>query len=434
MKRILDKNPEKNYQIVANMPFLGLSGIEIDSCYKLEADPGEYFFEVHPASDRDQHCPICGSTSYTKEGTARPRIVYDLPIDKKQTRIKAKMVRYKCKVCGCRFSHRYEELVPNKMLSVRLYKYLQHRVFFTSMRELETQYNVDISTMMDILEETGNALDSERLIKAPLCLGIDRISIKTQECYVFTDAKSGKIIDISKNISPECLISVLERIGDRKTVKIVIMDMAVDCDSVLNTYFPNARLVIDKAHMIKKLTPMFAEVYSEILNNLEEINKNVSNERERQRRDRIIKRARTHAYVFEFQSFINPKPSVDTEEIEYIERKIPEIKIFQHWMVNLLQIYTDMDNSLTNDALEDWITSVKQESIIHKIKGAENLSEIVMQCKEKVCNYLQDKHRIDNYSYTDIEKKINLITQNGGSRKFNSIRFKLLFSDHDYWS
>ena len=432
MKKITEKHPMESYREVHPVPVLGLTGVELDACYQSQVDPLDYYFEVHPSDSNGQICPVCGTTSFTKEGVSKPRIVHDLLISGRPVRIRAKVPRYKCKGCGYRFNHQYEAFLPDKQLTVRLNETLQYEVFSNSLKQLEKRYYVNISTLMEILNDAGRAWDNARSVTAPFHLGIDRTMIKEQPCYILTDVDSCKIIEITEDDSVLALDSALSRIKDPERVHSVITDMDADCDDILHSHFPNAKLVVDRIHFMKTLSNDFSSVYQKLLDQLEIANQNLSDKKQRGKIMKDLKKARIHDYLFRFSDDANQKLPVDLEEADDLCRKFPELDTLHLCMNKLKKIYIATNCSNALEKLERCLVFIKQSALLNEMSEMEVIVKKVIQSKEKIGNYFLPDQRINNHACLSLEAQIQKITRNGGSRKFDSIRYKLLFANREH--
>lgn len=96
----------------------------------------------------------------------------------------------------------------------------------------------------------------------PKTIGIDEHSWKRNKIRGYTEFASiivnydrKKVFDLVEGKTSACLHDSLQNIPGRENVKNVILDM---CDSFKNftvSFFPNARLVADKFHVLRLITP-----------------------------------------------------------------------------------------------------------------------------------------------------------------------------------
>lgn len=92
----------------------------------------------------------------------------------------------------------------------------------------------------------------------PTTLGIDEHFFTRRRGYpeyvtVFTDLNKRKLFEVGSSKVKKRLIEQVEHIPGRENVKIVCIDLAPGYRSLVKEFFPNARIVADKFHVIKLL-------------------------------------------------------------------------------------------------------------------------------------------------------------------------------------
>lgn len=92
----------------------------------------------------------------------------------------------------------------------------------------------------------------------PTTLGIDEHFFTRRRgfpeyCTVFTDLNKHKLFEVAQTKSKKHLIEQLKQIPGREKVKIVCIDLAPGYRSFVKEFFPNAKIVADKFHVIKLL-------------------------------------------------------------------------------------------------------------------------------------------------------------------------------------
>jgi transposase len=72
---------------------------------------------------------------------------------------------------------------------------------------------------------------------------------------LFADLKSRKVFEVAHGKDHVSLTKQLEDIPGRENVKVVVIDMSSTYKSFVRKFFPNARLVADKFHVMHLFTP-----------------------------------------------------------------------------------------------------------------------------------------------------------------------------------
>jgi len=90
-------------------------------------------------------------------------------------------------------------------------------------------------------------------------LAIDEVAFSKGELYTILSNKSGgskkgTLVAIIKGTKSQDIITVLERLPNRDSVKEVTLDMAPNMGLAIKTMFPNAQQVSDRFHVIQLIT------------------------------------------------------------------------------------------------------------------------------------------------------------------------------------
>ena len=102
--------------------------------------------------------------------------------------------------------------------------------------------------------------------ECPKIMGIDehRFSKKKGYATTITDLKKHKVFDITLGRSQKSLNSYLLKLKGREKVQMINMDLSETYRSIARQYFPNAKIVTDRFHVIKLVNHHFLEQWKEI--------------------------------------------------------------------------------------------------------------------------------------------------------------------------
>jgi transposase len=100
----------------------------------------------------------------------------------------------------------------------------------------------------------------------PLVLGIDEHFFSRRHGYAttFCDLKNHKIHDVVLGRSEAALESYLARVEGRSRVQVVCIDRAATYRALARKYFPQARIVADRFHVIRTVNHHFLACWKEI--------------------------------------------------------------------------------------------------------------------------------------------------------------------------
>ncbi len=109
------------------------------------------------------------------------------------------------------------------------------------------------------------AADRESL-PAPLVFGIDEHTLRKGQRFAttFCDLRNYKVFDIVPGKSEKDLERFLSRLQGREKVRIVCIDLSSSYRSIVKKWFPNARIVADRFHVIGLIQHHFMKLYRQI--------------------------------------------------------------------------------------------------------------------------------------------------------------------------
>jgi transposase len=100
----------------------------------------------------------------------------------------------------------------------------------------------------------------------PTVLGIDEHFFSKKDGYAttFCNLRKHKIFDIVKGRSARDLAAYLDQLPGKDKVKVVCIDLSSSYRQLIKRYFPNARIVADRFHVVRLMLHMCMQTYQEI--------------------------------------------------------------------------------------------------------------------------------------------------------------------------
>jgi transposase len=116
-------------------------------------------------------------------------------------------------------------------------------------------------------EFTGRKARERESLQCPQILGIDehRVHRGMPFATTFCDLKNRRIFDIVPGRSGSELAAFLGRLQGREKVKVVCIDLSSSYRALVRRWFPNARLVADRFHVIRVLQHHFMDLARQIV-------------------------------------------------------------------------------------------------------------------------------------------------------------------------
>lgn len=176
--------------------------------------------------------------------------------------------KYRCKDCGRRFWQRFPGILPRK----RATEAFRRSVFVAhwdgvNRSRLGEREQIGSATVERWFQDYLRREDSERKGAAcPRVLGIDEHFFSRKDGYAttFCDLRSHTIFDVVLGRSEAALEEYLAKLAGKEQVRVVCMDLASVYRALVHKYFPNARIVADRFHVIRLINHHFLACWREI--------------------------------------------------------------------------------------------------------------------------------------------------------------------------
>jgi transposase len=212
-------------------------------------------------------CPHCRSGDLRKKDRYRRHIRHE-SVGLRQVTLVIEGVKYQCRSCQRYFRQRFPGLLPYRRATEALRKevYTLHREGVSQV-DLGRRYRMSGSTVERWFHECYERDDRElRQRDCPQVLGIDEHSFSSRQGYAttFCDLRKHKVFDVVKGKSAASLHDYLMSLTGRDKVRVVCMDMSVTYRSIIRKYFPNAKIVADRFHVVRLLGHMFLKTCQQI--------------------------------------------------------------------------------------------------------------------------------------------------------------------------
>ena len=238
---------------------------------------GNYLVKVFKGFLKSNYCtcPHCNSKNIVKNGLRYRKIKY-IPIQNYNVELHLTVQRHICKDCRKTFSPSTNIVSDNSNISNNL-KYtialeLKENVSLTSIAK---RYNVSVTSVQRIMDDCYSdfKVNKEHL---PEAVCIDEFkSVKNIDgamSFVFADYHSKNIIDIIEDRRLHSLTEYFSRFSleARNNVKYICMDMYTPYISLVNSIFPDAKIVIDKFHIVNLVNRAFNQTRISIMNSTQD--------------------------------------------------------------------------------------------------------------------------------------------------------------------
>jgi transposase len=207
-------------------------------------------------------CPRCATPS-TSVYDHRWVTLKDEPLRTRLTILRVRKRRFSCRTCKKPFT----EPLPGVRKGYRTTERYRRRLLwacetFSDLKSVRQTYRCSSGLVYRILYEQLELKRRTRLYPWPTKVGIDEHLFKhdfrlEQRRFVtmIVDHKNKRLMELVEGKSKAELCAALDYIPGRENVRWVSLDMSDSYRSFARNFFPNARLVADKFHVLRLLTP-----------------------------------------------------------------------------------------------------------------------------------------------------------------------------------
>ncbi|MEE4252506.1 MAG: ISL3 family transposase [Desulfuromusa sp.] len=211
---------------------------------------------------KETQCPEC--TSLNKRIKASFwRKIKSIPQQGYSVTLQVYCHKYHCKQCGRYFNTRLNGV---KKWS-RSTEPLKHSVFNAcrkgySNKDAAFESGISVATVERFYQQMiVQKISHQQNKQCPKFIGIDehRFTKKVGFVTTFCNLEKHSVFDIAPGRSEARLLPFLQSLRGRKNVKVVCMDMHAPYRKMVKQWFPNAKIVTDRFHVIKLINQHFAK-------------------------------------------------------------------------------------------------------------------------------------------------------------------------------
>ena len=340
-------------------------------------------------------CPHCNSKNIVKNGSRIRKIKY-IPIQNYNIELELNVQRHICKECKKTFSASTNIVSDNSSISNNL-KYtvaleLQKNISLTSIAK---RYNISISSVQRIMDNCYSDLKvNKEYLPEAICID------------VVEDRRLHSLTEYFSRFSLEA----------RNNVKYICMDMYTPYISLVNSIFPNAKIVIDKFHIVNLVNRAFNQTRISIMNSIQDDSL--------KRKFKLFWKSLLKYYPdlcqvnYYCQSFKRKLSSKD--KVDYLLEKSPELEAN-------FNVYQDIIQAIRHNNFKRF------ESIVKKyLANKEKISKkmiIALRTLKKYMKYIENmfESNITNGVIEGLNNKIKSIKRTAfGYSKFSNFKKRIL--------
>ena len=244
------------------------SKIGIEGYRVLECERKHKGVLVHlEVKEKPRKCPCCGGLGLHSKGRYLRRAKH-LECFGDDSELHVRCRRYQCLSCRKSFVQPLPGILPYRRSTepFREEVYKRHEDGICGSRLAEIK-RIGAATVERIYHQFTERKAKERISReCPEVLGIDEHTLHKGNRFAttFCDLKNHRVFDVVPGRCEADLKSFLNRLKGRKKVKVVCIDLSSPYRSMIRRYFPNARIVADRFHVIRIVQQHFIQLARQI--------------------------------------------------------------------------------------------------------------------------------------------------------------------------
>ena len=194
-------------------------------------------------------CTVCGSDRLIGHGR-NEQVIRDLPTHGKRLAIYVGTRRWRCQSCGKTFMEALPAINAKRDMTDRLVKWIGQQSLKRTFASIADDTGLDEKTIRNIFRDYINELEAEFRFETPKWMGIDEIHLIKPRC-VISNIRNNTIIDMLPNRDKKTVVNYLYNLHGKSEVQYVAMDMWTPYRDAVQAVLPDARIVIDKFHVVR---------------------------------------------------------------------------------------------------------------------------------------------------------------------------------------
>lgn len=222
---------------------LNLSGLSIEQTAETAT---QYDFTVKVISAP----PMCCLEGVVLNGT-KQMMFRDLPIHGRHVGVWVNRQRYKCKGCGKTLYQSVPHMHRQHEMTSRLVDYIERNSMERTFSALAAELGLSEFSVRNIFRIFAKRELGKLEPVTPEWMGLDELHILSKFRGVVTNVRDRTLVDMLPNRSKAAVIRYLAGINDRDKIQLVAIDMWNPYREAIREVLPQARIVVDKFHVVR---------------------------------------------------------------------------------------------------------------------------------------------------------------------------------------
>ena len=365
----------------------------------------EYHVKAEPAAI-SRMCPHCGELHRVQKHGSRSTFIRDLPTHGKTMMIHLEVPRLICLVCRKTFMAVIAEVDADRAMTERLVRWMGRQSLEYNFAEMAKQVGVDEKTVRNVFDAYVVQLEKEFKRETPVWLGVDEIKLGRFRA-IFTNIGERTLIDMLPDRYSTSIVKFMDSLPNKERITHVACDMWRPYRQAAQKVLPQAKIVVDKFHVVSKANAAFDAVR------------------------RSIGKAdpKKHGAGLKKAHKLFDKRAADLNDEQYLTvsgwlKSFPLLAEAYDLKERLYKVYEVETKEEAWAEYLNWEASIPDELA----KPFRPVKTAFRNWKEWILNYFDD-HRITNAFTESFNSKVRRVYRDGRGYTFERLRAKVLFTD-----
>ncbi|OIQ80722.1 transposase [mine drainage metagenome] len=158
--------------------------------------------------------------------------------------------RFRCRSCTKTFYETLPDIDQNRMMTSRLSEWIGKQAIKRTFASIAEEVGIDEKSVRSVFRDYINELEKTVRFETPKWMGIDEIHL-IRPRGVITNIQNNTIVELLPNRNKDTVIRYLSQLDGHKQIQYVAMDMWMPYKDAVELVLPQAKIVIDKFHVVK---------------------------------------------------------------------------------------------------------------------------------------------------------------------------------------
>ena len=196
-------------------------------------------------------CHSCLRFGYLRRYGLREQVYLDLPMHGRRVAIHVQRQRYQCANCQKVTIQPLPDMDDQRKMTKRLTEHIGREALQRTFISIAGECGMDEKTVRNVFKDYAAQLDANHQVVTPAWLGIDELTLLRRPRCIMTNLREATVVSLLASRTQHVVVSHLARLPQRDSVEIVSMDMWAPYREARRAALPQARIVVDKFHVVR---------------------------------------------------------------------------------------------------------------------------------------------------------------------------------------